>query len=156
MGVRIGAAAPAGMGGLLFAALWLSTGPHMASRDDDPFALDDDPLDGLDFQQVDGRSSEGEAAERSRPQRTVMLLAIASVALAAAALVVGANRGAWATVAIGVIAYLLAVASDLRNRRIRRLWRSYRRPWPTALLRLAVFWVAVAAAWLAASGLASV
>ena len=127
----------------------------MSNWNDDPFALDDDPLDDLDFQQVDGRAA-GSEAERSRPKRNVLLLGLASMALSAAALVVGSNGGAWATVAVGVVAYLFAVTSDLRNRRIRRLQRSYRRPWPTALLRLAVFWVVAGAAWLAASGLASV
>ena len=125
----------------------------MSNWDDDPFALDDDPLDGLDFQQVEGNSAN--KAKRSRPKRNVLLLAIVSLALGAAALVIGSNGGAWATVAVGVVAYLLAVASDLRSRRMRRLQRNYRRPWPTALLRLAVYWVVVGAAWLAASGLAA-
>ena len=127
----------------------------MSNWDDDPFALDDDPLDDLSFQQGDSRV-EGSETKRSRPKRNVLLLAMASIAVSVVALVVGANGGAWGTVAVGVVAYLLAVTSDLRNRRIRRFQRSYRRPWSTALLRLAVFWVVVGAAWLAASGLAAV
>ena len=121
----------------------------------DPFAFGDDPLHDVEFEPAAEGESPDQPATTPRRERGVTLLALASLAGAAAALVMGASHTGWATVAVGTLAYLLAVASDLRQRQMRRSRRRYDRPWATALLRLVVFWAAVAAAWLAASGLAA-
>ena len=125
------------------------------SWQDDPFAFDDDPPHDVEFEQAVEDSAPGGARERYRGGRTVLLIALASLAVTAVSLVMGARHAGWATVAVGTPAYVLAVASDLRQRQMRRSRRRYDRPWATALLRLVVFWAAVAAAWLAASGLAA-
>ena len=127
----------------------------MSSLEDSPFAFDHDPLATSDFEQPDDGAARGAAAGRGRGRRAAVLLAVASVALAAVALGLGASEGGWAAVAVGALAYLLAVASDLRSRLLRRARRNYRRPWPAALLRPVVFSAALGAAWLAAEGLAS-
>jgi len=122
---------------------------------DDPFELDDEPLHDVEFERAAEDSSSGGATRRDRRGRSVLLIAVVSLAVAAVSLVMGAGHAGWATVAVGAVAYLLAVASDLRQRQLRRSRRRYDRPWATVLLRLVVFWAAVGAAWLAASGLAA-
>ena len=127
----------------------------MNSLEDSPFAFDEDPLATAGFERPDDGAARGAATGRARGRRAVLLLAVVSTALAAAALGMGSSGGGWAAVAGGALAYLLAVASDLRSRLLRRARRNYRRPWPTALLRPVVFWAALWAAWLAAEGLAA-
>ena len=122
---------------------------------EDPFAFDDDLLSDAGFEQTIGDSSPGATGRQTRAGRAALLIAATSVTVAVVSLVVGARHAGWATVAVGTVAYLLAVASDLRLRQIRHSRRRYGRPWATVLLRLAVFWGAVGAAWLAASGLAA-
>ena len=122
---------------------------------DDPFEFDGDPLFGSEFEQAAEDGSSGGAGRRRPGRLGVLLIAVVSLAGAAASLAMGANHSGWATVAVGAAAYLLAVAADLRHRRLRRSQRAFDRPWATALLRLAVFWASAGAAWLAASGLAA-
>lgn len=126
----------------------------MSDWSDNPFAFDDDPLSDDEFDQAVARSP-ASGKRQTRAGRTVALTAAASLATTVAALVMGARHAGWATVAVGVVAYALAVASDLRQRRERHSRRRYDRPWATALLRLVVFWAVVGAAWMAASGLAA-
>ena len=130
-------------------------GSRIVSRSwqDDPFALDD-VLDDAAFEQPAEDSQNVQASRRRRAGRTALLIAVASLAVVTVSLVMGASDAGRATVAVGAVAYVLALASDLRQRRARRSKRRYGRPWATALLRLVVFWAAIGAVWLAASGLA--
>ena len=125
----------------------------MNDLDNDPFLFDDDPLgddDALGTTSVGvGTKSDGRGAFRIR------LPAAGGLALAVVALVAGALGAGWATVAVGVVAYGLATASDVHNRTMRKTRRIYTRPWPTSICRLAVFGAAVGAAWMAASELAA-
>ena len=125
----------------------------MSTWQDDPFAFDDG-FDDLEFEQVGGESPASPAKQRDGVGLS-LLIAVASLVAAAVSLAMGASHVGWATVAVGALAYLLAAAGDLRQRRLRRSRRIYARPWATALLRLLVFWAAVGAAWMAASGLAT-
>ena len=127
----------------------------MTSWEHDPFAFEEDPLGSTDSERTHEDSTRVKAGDRARGPRSVQLLAAASIAAVLGAIWLGESGGAWGTVVLGGLAYLLAVAADLRVRVIRRLRRRYDRPWLTALLRLAVFWAAVGAAWLAASGIAA-
>ena len=120
---------------------------------EDPFAFDDDALDPAAFDPSAGNSSSA-GTRKTRARRAVLFVIAASLAATVVSLVMGARHAGWATVAVGTVAYLLAVASDLRERQIRHSVRRHDRPWATALLRLVVFWAAAGAAWLAASGLA--
>ena len=127
----------------------------MTSWEHDPFAFEEDPLSSTDAERTHEDSARVKAGDRARGRRSIQLLAAASIAAVIGAIWLGESGGAWGAVVLGVLAYLLAVAVDLRIRVIRRLSRRYDRPWPTVLLRLAVFWAAVGAAWLAASGIAA-
>ncbi|MYE76875.1 MAG: hypothetical protein F4232_10810 [Acidimicrobiaceae bacterium] len=127
----------------------------MTSWEHDPFAFEEDPLSSTDSERSPEDSPRVKAGGRATGRRSVLLLAAASIAAVVGAIWLGESGGAWGAVVLGGLAYLLAVAVDLRIRVIRRLRRRYDRPWLTALLRLAVFWAAVGAAWLAASGLAA-
>ena len=124
-----------------------------ASWQDDPFAFEDPFDDGFD-QAATGTVSVQER-KRRLPDRGVVALSLVSMAGAVIALVMGANEAGWLTVAVGGFAYLAAAAGDLRQRRIRHAKRVYRRPWPTAALRIVAFLAAVGAAWMAARGLAA-
>lgn len=126
----------------------------MSNWEDDPFALDGEPSD-AEFEGARDGAVSDRAADHDRGRRVALLLVVTSVAAAVAALALGSRGTGWAAVAAGAAAYFLAVAADLRSRRTRRVQRHYNRPWATALLRLAVFWTALGAAWLAASGLAA-
>lgn len=126
-----------------------------SSWQDDPFAFDDDLLQDAEFDQTAESASPGGTKRRDRSGRAVLLFAAVSLAATVVTLVIGARHAGWATVAVGGGAYLLAVASDLSRRKARHSRRRYDRPWATVLLRLVVFWAAVCAAWLAASGLAA-
>lgn len=120
---------------------------------EDPFAFDDDALDAAAFDST-AENSMSSGTGKIRAKRAVLLVIAVSLAATVVSLVMGASHAGWATVAVGTVAYLMAVASDLRQRQIRHSVRRYDRPWVTALLRFLVFWAAVGAAWLAASGLA--
>jgi len=125
-----------------------------ASWQDDPFALDDGLFDdGFDPVATDAASVSKH--ERRFPDRGVVALCLAALAGAVLALVAGAREAGWLTVLVGALAYLSAAAADLRQRSIRHAKRNYKRPWPTAALRIAVFLAAVGAAWMAARGLAT-
>ena len=126
-----------------------------SSWQDDPFAFDDDLLPDAEFDHAADRSLADGSRRQTRVGRAVLLAGAASLALAVIALVMGTRHAGWATVAVGATAYLLAVISDLRLRKDRYSRRLYGRSWATTLLRLVVFWSAVGAAWLAASGLAA-
>ena len=123
------------------------------SWQDDPFALDDLFDDGHDQAETGGAPAK--KGKRRLTDRGVVALCLASLVGAVIAVVVGANEAGWLAVVVGGLAYLSAVAGDLRQRSIRYRRHNYRRPWPTAALRVAVFLAAVGAAWLAARGLAT-
>ena len=125
----------------------------MSTWQDDPFAFGDG-FDDLEFEQASGSTPPGSTKNRDGVGVTLVIVAAAVVA-AIVALVMGANHAGWATVVVGALAYLMAAAGDLRQRSRRRSRRVYARPWASALLRLLVFWAAVGAAWMAASGLAA-
>ena len=125
-----------------------------ASWQDDPFVFDDLFDDGHD-QAETGGSPAKKKGKSQLTDRGVVALCLAALVGAVIAVVVGVNEGGWLAVVVGGLAYLSAVAGDLRQRSIRYRKHSYKRPWPTAALRVAVFLVAVGAAWLAARGLAT-
>ena len=124
-----------------------------ASWQDDPFAFEDSFDDGLDQVATDAASAT--ARKRRLLDRGVLTLCIASLVGAVLSVVMGASETGWLTVLVGALAYLSAAAGDLRQRSIRHTKRNYKRPWPTAALRIVVFLAAVGAAWLAARGLAT-
>ena len=112
---------------------------------DDPFHDDDLIVDSPTVS--DG--SNGPLAKRHR------IVGAVSVVLASAALVLllAGARG-YGTVGLSAFAYLLAVLADLQARRSRHDVRNYRRPAPTAALRVATFVTALWVGWLVASSLA--
>ena len=124
-----------------------------ASWQDDPFALDD--LFDEGFDQAETGDAPLKKGKRRLADGGVVALCLAALVGAAIAFVMGANEAGWLTVAVGVLAYLAAAAGDLRQRSIRHRKRNYKRPWPTAALRVIVFLAAVGAAWMAARGLAT-
>lgn len=124
-----------------------------ASWQDDPFAFDD-LLDDVHDQSETG-GAPAKKGKRRLTDRGVVALCLAALVGALIAVVVGANEAGWLAVVVGGLAYLSAVAGDLRQRSIRYRKHNYKRPWPTAALRVVVFLVAVGAAWLAARGLAT-
>ena len=124
-----------------------------SSWQDDPFAFDDLFDEGSD-QDVPGDASLSKRRRRHL-DRGVLVLSLVSMAGAVTAVVMGANEAGWLAAAAGALAYLLAAAGDLRQRSIRHRKRNYKRPWPTAALRIVVFLAAAVAAWLAARGLAT-
>ncbi len=124
-----------------------------ANWQDDPFAFEDPFNDGFD--QAAAGTADVQKGKRRLPDRGVVALSLASLAGAVIAVVMGAIEAGWPTVAVGGFAYLAAAAGDLRQRRMRQAKRVYRRPWPTAVLRIVVFLAAVGAAWMAARGLAT-
>ena len=129
---------------------------HLAvssSWQDDPFAFDD--LFGDEFDQAETADAPAKKGKRRLTDGGVLALCIAALVGAVIAVVMGANEAGWLTVAVGVLAYLAAAVGDLRQRSIRHRKRNYKRPWPTAALRVVVFLAAVGAAWMAARGLAT-
>ena len=124
-----------------------------ASWQDDPFAFEDPFDDGFD--QVTTDSASSKARKRRLPDGGVMALCVVSLSGAVLSVAMGANEAGWLTVVVGALAYLSAAAGDLRQRSIRHAKRVYGRPWPTATLRVVVFFAAVGGAWLAARGLAA-
>lgn len=124
-----------------------------ASWQDDPFAFDDLFDNGQDQMETGGAPVKN--GKRRLTDRGVVALCLAALVGAVVAVVVGANEAGWLAVVVGGFAYLSAVAGDLRQRSIRYRKHNYKRPWPTAAMRVVVFLAAVGAAWLAARGLAT-
>ena len=124
-----------------------------SSWQDDPFAFDDLFDDGSDQAETGGAPAK--KGKRRLTDGGVLALCLAAPVGAVVAVVMGANEAGWLTVAVGALAYLAAAAGDLRQRSIRHRKRNYKRPWPTAVLRIVVFLAAAVAAWLAARGLAT-
>lgn len=123
-----------------------------SSWQDDPFAFDDLSDEGFDQAETGGAPAK---KSKRRTDGGVLALCAAALVGAAIAVVMGAGEAGWITVAAGAPAYLAAAAGDLRRRSIRHRERNYKRPWPTAALRVVVFLAAVGAAWMAARGLAA-
>ena len=118
----------------------------------DPWVSDNDPFhdDGLSVDSL--AVSDGTKSPSRRRYRTVGAV---SVAFATAALVLSlAGTLGYGTVGLSTFAYLLAVLADLQARRSRHEVRNYRRPLPTAALRVATFGTALWVGWLVASSLA--
>ncbi len=124
-----------------------------ASWQDDPFAFEEGFEDGFD-EAVTGGAPPKKSTRRLGDRR-VLAWSLVSLAGAVVAVAMGANEAGWLTLAVGGLAYLAAVAGDLRQRSVRHARRVYGRPWPTASLRIVVFLAAVGGAWLAAKGLAT-
>lgn len=124
-----------------------------SSWQDDPFAFDDLFEDGFDQAEAGGLSPK--KSKRRLADRGVLALCLVALVGAVSAVVMGANEAGWLAVVVGALAHLAAAAGDLRQRSIRHRKRNYKRPWPTAALRVVVFLAAVGAAWLAARGLAT-
>ena len=120
-----------------------------SSWQDDPFAFDDL------FDEAETGGSSPSKRKRRLADRRVLALCLVALTGAVSAVVMGANEAGWLAVVVGALAYLSAVAGDLRQRSIRYRKHNYKRPWPTAALRVVVFLAAVSAAWLAARGLAT-
>ncbi len=118
----------------------------------DPWGSDNDPFHDDDLSVDSLAVSDGTERQSRKRYRT---LAAVSVVVASAALVVAlAGARGYGTVVISAVAYLLAVLADLYARKSQHDVRNYRRPLPTAGLRVATFVTALWVGWLVASSLA--
>lgn len=119
----------------------------------DPFETSADPAG-----RPDGVGKPAGAAFRRglrRARRRPGLSAAAAVVLAAAAVSAGYQESGWAAPALGCLAYASAVHAEFARRSRRGPPRRRIERLGSAALRLAAFWAAIAAAWLAARGLAA-
>ena len=97
-----------------------------ASWQDDPFAFEDGFDDGFD-EAVTGGAPPKKGTRRLGDRR-VLAWSLVSLAGAVVAVAMGANELGWLTVTVGGLAYLAAVAGDLRQRSVRHARRVYGRP----------------------------
>lgn len=118
----------------------------------DPWVSDNDPFHDDNLFVGSLEVSDGTKSPLAKTHRKV---AAVSVAVASAALGVSlAGDQGYGIVGLAAVAYLLAVLADLSARRSRHDVRNYRRPLPTAALRVATFVTALWVGWLVASSLA--
>lgn len=119
----------------------------------DPFEATGEPAGGTGG--TGKQAGAGALGRLGRALRRPAVSAAAAVALAAAAVTAGIQESGWVAPALGGLAYASAVHAEYARRSRRGPPRRRVERLGTAALRLAAFWAAVAAAWLAARGMAA-